>query len=284
MSPIKVIKVQEVDIGISQQKGKDDYICLTDIVRGIDGDDHIRNWMRNRNTIEFLGTWELINNPDFKGVEFDTFLHEAGANRFNMTPRKWIDATNAIGLVSQSGRRGGTYAHKDIAFEFCSWISPTFKLFLIKEYQRLKEAENNPILGEWDVKRILSKTNYSLHTDAVKNYIIPKIDTNKQKLVYADEADLLNIALWGCTAKMWRDANPQHSEKGLNIRDVASINELIVLSNMESYNAELLKMGIDKEKRYNTLHKMAAEQLGHLNAINAEKTFRKIIQNKNNQN
>lgn len=207
MTPIKKITVQDVEITIAQQRSGDDYICLTDMVKDMEGEDHIRNWMRNRNTIEFLGVWEVINNPAFKGVEFDTFLHEAGANRFNMTPRKWIEATNAIGIVSKAGRNGGTYAHKDIAFEFGSWISPTFKLYLIKEYQRLKAAEAAPMLGEWNIKQVLSKVNYSIHTDAVKDCVIPKIDVEQQKLyAYANEADLLNLALWKCTAKQWREA------------------------------------------------------------------------------
>ena len=182
----------------------------------------------------------MLHNPAFKGVEFDTFLHEAGANRFNMTPRKWIEATDAIGIISQAGRNGGTYAHKDIAFEFGSWLSPVFKLYLITEYQRLKEAENNPMLGEWNVKRVLSKVNYTLHTDAVR-----------------DEADMLNLALWACTAKQWREANPEYARKGLNIRDTASINELVVLANLESFNAELLKRDMDKSTRYTCLHEMA---------------------------
>jgi hypothetical protein len=247
------------------------------MVKGQEGEDHIRNWMRNRNTVEFLGTWELMHNPLFKGVEFDTFLHEAGANRFNMTPRKWIEATNAIGIISKAGRNGGTYAHKDIAFEFGSWISPVFKLYLITEYQRLKAAESDPMLGEWNVKRVLSKVNYVIHTDAVRDFIIPETDIEREKLyAYADEADLLNLALWGCTAKQWREANSGHAKKGLNIRDTASINELVVLANLESFNAELLKRGVDKAGRYKYLHEMAQSQLPRLNNIDAEKDFRKI--------
>jgi hypothetical protein len=247
------------------------------MVKGQEGEDHIRNWMRNRNTVEFLGTWELMHNPAFKGVEFDTFLHEAGANRFNMTPRKWIEATNAIGIISKSGRNGGTYAHKDIAFEFGSWISPVFKLYLITEYQRLKAAEINPMLGEWNVKRVLSKVNYTIHTDAVRDLVIPKMNVEREKLyAYADEADLLNLALWECTAKQWRESNPEYSKKGLNIRDTASINELVVLANLESFNAELLKRNVDKANRYAFLHEMAQSQLSRLNGIEAEKRFRKI--------
>jgi hypothetical protein len=277
MTSIKRITVQDIEISISLNKDNEDYICLTDMVKGQEGEDHIRNWMRNRNTIEFLGTWELLHNPAFKGVEFDTFLHEAGANRFNMTPRKWIEATDAVGITSRAGRNGGTYAHKDIAFEFGSWISPVFKLYLITEYQRLKEAEENPMLGEWNVKRVLSKVNYTIHTDAVKDFVIPRINVEREKLyAYADEADLLNLALWDCTAKQWRDANAIHAGKGLNIRDVASINELVVLSNLESFNAELLKRGVDKSNRYKYLHEMAAGQLKRLDLIDAAKKFRAI--------
>lgn len=219
----------------------------------------------------------MLHNPTFKGVEFDTFLHEAGANRFNMTPRKWIEATDAIGIISQAGRNGGTYAHKDIAFEFGSWLSPVFKLYLITEYQRLKEVGNNPMLGEWNVKRVLSKVNYTLHTDAVRDFIIPKIDVEREKAyAYADEADMLNLALWACTAKQWREANPEYAKKDLNIRDTASINELVVLANLESFNAELLKRDMDKSTRYACLHEMAERQLTRLNAIDAEKGFRKL--------
>lgn len=276
MATIKKINVNDVEISVSQQVGREDYICLTDMVKDKEGEDHIRNWMRNRNTIEFLGTWEIINNPLFKGVEFDTFLHEAGANRFNMTPRKWIDSTNAIGIVSKAGRNGGTYAHKDIAFEFGSWISPAFKLYLIKEYQRLKEIESHPALGEWNVKRILSKVNYTIHTDAVREYVIPKLDVHERQYAYASEADILNLALWGCTAKQWRDANPEYAEQGLNIRDVASINELVVLTNLESANSELNKQGLGKAARYDRLRNMAHEQLGRLNSKEVDKRFRAI--------
>ena len=199
---LKQIEVEEKIIAITSHN-EDDYICLTDMVRGEEGNDHIRNWMRNRNTVEFLGIWEQLNNPNFKGVEFDTFKKEAGLNSFNLTPKKWIQSTDAIGIISKSGRNGGTYAHRDIAFEFGAWISPMFKLLLIKEFQRLKEIESNQYNLEWDVKRVLSKVNYHIHTDAVKNHIIPKSNypTEKQWIEYAEEADLLNVALFGCTAK-----------------------------------------------------------------------------------
>jgi hypothetical protein len=281
MTKINIITVQDVQISVATENNAD-YICLTDMVKGQEGDDHIRNWMRNRNTIEFLGTWELLHNPAFKGVEFDTFLHEAGANRFNMTPRKWIDATDAVGIISKSGRNGGTYAHKDIAFEFGSWLSPVFKLYLITEYERLKEIENNPMLGEWNVKRVLSKVNYTLHTDAVRDFVIPKMEVERDKLyAYADEADMLNLALWQCTAKQWRYANSEYAKQNLNIRDTASINELVVLANLESFNAELLKRDMNKAARYSALHEMAQRQLSRLNAIDAEKGFRKLEGNKN---
>ena len=232
MSKTTKIKVEDKLISIVKQD-EQDYICLTDMVRGEEGNDHIRNWMRNRNTVEFLGLWETLHNPDFKGVEFDRFRKEAGLNNFNLTPKKWIEATNAIGIVSKSGRYGGTYAHKDLAFEFGAWISPMFKLLLIKEFQRLKEIESNQYNLEWNVKRILTKTNYHIHTEAIKNYILPQKDYDKDKewLVYAEEADLLNVSLFKCTAKDWREANPELAKKGMNIRDIASINELVVLSN-----------------------------------------------------
>lgn len=249
------------------------------MVRANEGEDHIRNWMRNKNTLEYLGVWESLNNPDFKGVEFDTFMKEAGLNRFNMTPRKWIDATNAIGIVSKAGRNGGTYAHRDIAFNFGMWISPTFQLYIVKEYQRLKEQESSPLSLEWNAKRILSKTNYALHTDAIKNVIIPKmnIQSIKQGIIYATEADMLNIILFGCKAKEWNEANPKLVSKGLNIRETASINQLVVLSNMESANSEMIKQGLPREQRFEVLHKMAKEQLKVLDTKNIEQRFRKFL-------
>ena len=254
-----------------------DYISLTDMIKSEEGEDHIRNWMRNKNTIEFLGIWETLNNPDFKGVEFDTFLNEAGFNRFNMTPRKWIESTNAIGIVSKAGRNGGTYAHKDIAIEFASWISPVFKLYLIREYQRLIEHERSELALSWNIKRLLSKANYHIHTDAIKNIILSKLNISQMKkgIIYASEADLLNLALFGCTAKQWQEANPELS-KTMNIRDTATINQLIVLSNIESLNAVLIKQGITKEDRLSILHNTVKEQLALLMARNAEQNFAKL--------
>lgn len=255
-----------------------DYICLTDMVRNEDGNDHIRNWMRNRNTVEYLGLWERLNNPKFKGVEFDTFKSEAGLNSFNLTPKKWIESTDAIGIISKSGRNGGTYAHKDIAFEFGAWISAEFKLYIILEYQRLKEIESNSLNIEWDVKRSISKVNLQLQTDAVKDYIIPKTQhpRGKEWLAYAEEADLLNYAVFGCSAQDWRKVNPTLHLQKQNIRDYASINELIVISNLEFFNAELIKEGLDKGTRYPRLKKMAKEQLKQLHDNSTIKSLKRV--------
>ncbi|MBI4646647.1 MAG: KilA-N domain-containing protein [Bacteroidia bacterium] len=274
------IEVENKLISIVQQN-EQDFISLTDMVRGEEGSDHIRNWMRNRNTVEFLGLWETLYNPNFKHVEFDTFRKQAGLNSFNLTPKKWIEATNAIGLISKSGRYGGTYAHKDLAFELGSWISPMFKLLLIKEYQRLKEIENNQYNLEWNVKRILTKTNYQIHTDAIKDCILPKMnyDNDKKWLVYAEEADILNVALFNCTAKDWREANPEHAGKGLNIRDFASINELVVLANLESLNSILIRNRISKPERFRQLKGISMIQLKSLDNKDFIKTLKKVTNN-----
>lgn len=271
------IEVENRLISIVRQD-EQDYISLTDMIRGEEGSDHIRNWMRNRNTVEFLGLWETLNNPNFKPVEFDTFRKQAGLNSFNLTPKKWIEATNAIGLISKSGRYGGTYAHKDLAFEFGSWISPMFKLLLIKEYQRLKEIESNQYNFEWNVKRILTKTNYQIHTDAVKDCILPdkNYDKDKEWLIYAEEADLLNVALFNCTAKDWRDVNPDKAEKGLNIRDFASINELVVLANLENINSILIRSQIDKSERFRQLREIVQVQLKSLDEMDFMKALKKV--------
>lgn len=279
MSPTKKITVNNTEISVVLQANENDYICLTDMARYKDSDTFliIGHWMRTRNTIEYLGTWEKLNNPNFKPTEFDRFMNESGANSFTMTPKKWIESTNAIGIYSKAGRYGGTYAHKDIAFNFGMWLSPTFQLYIVKEYQRLKEAENNPLIQQWDVKRILSKTNYQLHTDAIKENIIPRLSMSKAKeyIVYASEADMLNLALFGYTSKDWEEANPELAKK-LNMRDTASINQLVVLSNMESYNSEMIKNGIPRDVRFNVLHRMAKEQLQSLDRNNAESRFRKL--------
>lgn len=279
MATIKKINVNDVEISVSQQTGREDYISLTDMAHYKDTERTnyiIQNWMRLRGTIEFLGLWEQINNINFKGIEFEAFRNNAGANSFTLTPKQWIEKTGAIGIISTPGRYGGTYAHKDIAFEFGTWLSPAFKLYLIKEYQRLKEIESHPSLGEWNVKRILSKVNYTIHTDAVRDFVIPTLNESEKLYAYSTEADMLNLALWGCTAKQWREVNPKYAEQGLNIRDMASINELVVLANLESINSELNKRKIDKAARYTQLRSIAQEQLKRLNLKEAEKRFRAI--------
>jgi hypothetical protein len=235
------ISVQGTAITIVSHK-EDDFICLTDMAKKFGGDDLIYSWMRNRNTLEFLGIWEQIHNPDFKGGEFETFKKEAGLNSFHLTPKKWIEATQAIGIQSRSGRYGGgTYAHKDLAFEFGSWLSPEFKLYLIKEFQRLKEDENRRLSLEWNLNRTLSKVNYRIHTDAIKQNIIPaNITKAQEQIIYANEADVLNVALFGVTAQQWRKANPN---KEGNVRDYSTVEQLLVLANLESMNAEVYSYG-----------------------------------------
>ena len=273
MSKNRIITVQDIPITVSEAD-IDDYICITDMATAKSDSsraaDVIKNWLRNRNTLEFLGTWEQIYNSDFKVVEFDHLKAEAGLHTFVLSASEWIDKTNAIGIFVKKGRYGGTYAHKDIAFEFASAISPVFKLYLIKEFQRLKEQENDIKKIEWDAKRFLSKNNYLIQTDAVKNYLIPVCNYREELswLPYAEEADLLNVALFGFTAKAWREANPELA-KNSNVRDYSSINELTVLSNLESHNAELIKEGKSKEERFEILSKIAKYQLNILN--NAEK-------------
>lgn len=259
------ILVQDVPVTVMSIDQRD-YISLTDMAKARTdagrAADVIKNWLRARSTLEFLGTWEIMYNPDFKVVEFDHFKSEAGLHTFTLSAKEWIESTHAIGMYVQAGRYGGTYAHKDIAFEFGSAISPIFKLYLLKEYQRLKDEENDRLKLEWDAKRFLSKNNYLIHTDAIKNYVLPQSNHSKSTewLVYADEADLLNVALFGCTAKEWRDANPVLAAKQ-NIRDFASIAQLTVLSNLETHNAEMIKQGIDKAERFDRLKQIAVYQL-----------------------
>lgn len=274
------ITVQNIKIAITSINNED-YISLTDMVKAKDDDsraaDIIKNWLRNRGTLEFLGTWESIYNPDFKVVEFDHFRKEAGLPTFTMSVSNWVESTNAIGIISKQGKYGGTYAHKDIAFEFGSAISPVFKLYIIKEYQRLKEIESNSYGLEWNVRRILSKANYQIHTDAVKNYIIPNLSySQKKEWVYAEEADLLNIVLFGCTAKQWREANPERVLKGENIRDIASINELAILTNLESLNATLIKNKLNKKERFRILLDMVKEHRQTLDKIDYIKSIKKL--------
>jgi hypothetical protein len=252
------INVQQTDVTILQINDTD-YISLTDIAKFKSNEptDVIANWIRNRNTIEYLGVWETLYNPNFKPLEFEGFKKEAGLNAFTMSPQKWIDSTNAKGIVSKSGRYGGTFAHKDIAFKFAAWISIEFELYFIKEFQRLKEEEQKQ-LG-WTAKRELAKINYHIHTDAIKQHLIPTELTREQtSMVYANEADVLNVALYGITAKQWRDANP---ELKWNIRDYSTINELICLSNMENINAVLINEGLSQQERLIRLNKIAIQQM-----------------------
>jgi hypothetical protein len=243
----------------------EDFISLTDIARYKDAanmDTIIQNWLRNRNTIELLGFWEQLYNPNFKPLEFEGFRKQAGLNSFVLTPKRWIEATNAIGIVSKSGRYGGTFAHKDIAFEFASWISIEFKLYIIKEFQRLKDDESNRLQLEWSYQRHLTKVNYHIHTDAIKENLIPN-ELSKAQIgfVYANEADLLNVALFGMTAKQWRETNP--TAKG-NIRDEATIEQLVVLSNLESINAVLIQQGLEQPERLKQLNQIAINQMKSL--------------------
>lgn len=272
----KIILVQGTEITLLPQQDEEDFISLTDIMKGFDDEFAIYSWMRNKNTVEFLGVWEQLHNLDFKGNEFVRFKNEAGANSFNLTPKKWIDATNAIGLTIKSGRYGGgTFAHRDIAINFCYWLSPTFQLYLIKEFQKLKkqEIQDQKQTLEWTIKRTLSKVNYKIHADAVKMHLIPdKIQNTKfEPLYYASEADLLNIALFSMTAKDWRENNPDL--KG-NMRDSATTEQLLVLANLESLNAEFIKMGLPKEQRLTKLNDVAIYQMQLLINMPTLKTLR----------
>lgn len=263
----KTIVVQGSEITLLPQQGKvEDYICLTDIMKNFDDEFAIYGWMRNKNTVEFLGVWEQLHNQDFKGNEFVRFKNDAGSNNFNLTPKKWIDGTNAIGIVVKSGKYGGgTFAHRDIAINFCYWLSPTFQLYLIKEFQRLKEQEAEQSRGvlDWSVRRTLAKINYHIHSDAVQMHLIPpKIAALKLGgMVYASEADMLNVALFGFTAKQWQLANP--TLKG-NIRDYATAEQLLVLANLENLNAHLIKERLAQDERLQKLNEVAIYQMALL--------------------
>ncbi|RMG17388.1 MAG: KilA-N domain-containing protein [Bacteroidetes bacterium] len=260
-----IISVEGREIALTQIQNED-YISLTDMV----GKDKraslvIQNWLRNKNTLEFLGVWERNYNPNFKGFKFEAFYNQAGLDRFAISVTEWIEGTNAIGIITKRGRGGGTYAHRDIAFEFGSRISAEFKLFLIRDYIRLKEEQYNRQKLEWNYQRFLTKVNYRLHTDTIRDVIIPKLQVGKdlQWLVYADEADLLNMAVFGQTAKQWREANPEQAKEG-NVRDFANIIQLNVLANLESLNAVLIEEGRNKEERYELLAKTAISQYTRL--------------------
>lgn len=262
VSKKSIIQVQGAQIFILSYKDSD-YISITDMAKKFSDDTIIYSWMRNRNTLEFLGIWELIYNKNFKGGEFETFKKQAGLNSFHLTPRKWIETTGAIGIQSRAGRYGGgTYAHKDIAFEFGSWLSPEFKLYLIKEFQRLKEDENSRLKLGWDLQRTLAKVNYRIHTDAIKERLLPPELTNQQiQMVYANEGDVLNMSLFGFTAKQWREDNPS---KAGNMRDCAAIEQLVVLSNLESINSVLIHQGLNQSQRLQQLNSIAIRQMKSL--------------------
>jgi hypothetical protein len=263
------INVQGTAITILSQR-EEDYISLTDMVKHFEGRSAlIEQWLKNKDTVLFLGVWEQINNPDFNSLEFEGIKNEAGRNSFFLSAKKWIELTGARGLISSAGRYGGTYAHKDIAFEFGSWLSPEFKLYLIKEFQRLKEDESSRLSLEWNLNRTLSKLNYRIHTDAIKSHLIPdSVTASLAGLAYANEADVLNVALFGQTAKQWRDTNP---ERVGNMRDYASVQELLVLTNLESLNAELITMGLPQDDRLKKLNASAIRQLQSLSGLLAQR-------------
>jgi len=271
---LSVIQVKSVNINVWSSTNEDDYISLTDIAsfkNHNEPKDVVKNWLRNRGTIEFLGLWEHINNPEFKGVEFDAFLFEAGSNSFTLSPTRWIEQTNAIGIISKQGRGGGTFAHKDIAFEFASWVSAEFKLYLLKEFQRLKVDENDRLKLNWNLNRTLAKINYRIHTDAIKANIIPA-NLSKEQInqIYANEADVLNVAMFGKTAKQWRNENPDFDG---NIRDYSTIEQLLVLANLESLNAEFIKMGLMQAERLVKLNQTAISQM---NSLATNKNIKKL--------
>ena len=277
MVKTKHIQVNGSVIGITTISN-DDYICLTDMTKNFEGGSKlIEKWMNNKNTIEFLGVWEKLNNHNFNSPEFGGIYAATGSNKFYISVSKFIAQTNAVGIVAKTGRYGGTYAHKDIAYHFGMWLSPEFNLLVIKEFQRLKEIENNQYNLEWNVKRVLSKVNYQLQTDAIKNYILPNKDESmREEWVYADEADILNLIMFGCTAKKWRALNAERANAGENIRDMASINELNIISNLESLNATLIKQGVSKNKRIEVLSQTAKEQRELLDKYDYMKSIKKL--------
>ncbi|MDU5086310.1 MAG: KilA-N domain-containing protein [Anaerococcus vaginalis] len=264
------ISAKGFSIQVYTKDFKNDYLSLTDIAKYKNTDDPrfvIQNWMRNRNTLEFIGLWEVLNNPKFNRVQFDTFRNESGLNRFTMTPSKWIESTQAIGIVSKAGRYGGTYAHYDIAMEFASWLSPEFKLYIIQDYKRLKADENSNLSLTWNLHREISKINYKIHTDAIKEYLLDDLTNEQLSFKYANEADMLNVALFNKRAKQWREENP--NLKG-NMRDYANLNELLVLANMESYNAVLIRKGVGQKERMMELRNLARTQMISLENLNSE--------------
>ena len=271
MAKNKIIKVEGKEITVILVK-EQEYISLTDMLKAKDGDFFISDWLRNRNTIEYLGIWETVYNPNFNYGEFAIIKSQAGLNSYKISVKEWVEKTNAIGLKATAGRYGGTYAHPDIAFEFGMWISPQFKIYLVKEFQRLKNEENDRLKLEWNLQRTLAKVNYQIHTDAIPENLIPQEITKQQaSFVYANEADLLNVALFGITAKEWRDNNP---DKTGNIRDYATLEQLVVLSNMESVNALLIRQGLSQSERLLQLNKVAITQMKSLLASNTMKKLK----------
>jgi len=271
MAKNKKIEVEGKGITILFDK-EQEYISLTDMLKAKDGDFFISDWLRNRNTVEYLGIWESVYNPNFNYGEFAIIKSQAGLNSYKLSVKEWVEKTNAIGLKATAGRYGGTYAHPDIAFEFGMWISPQFKIYLVKEFQRLKSEENDRLKLEWNLQRTLAKVNYQIHTDAIKENLIPKEITKQQaSFVYASEADLLNVALFGITAKEWRDDNP---DKSGNIRDYATLEQLVVLSNMESINALLISQGLSQAERLIQLNKVAITQMRSLLESNTIKRLK----------
>ena len=253
------VVVQNIEVHIIISALDNDFISLTDMVKAKDGDFFISDWLRNRNTVEFLGIWESIHNPNFNYGEFAIIRSQAGLNSYKISVKEWVNKTHAIGLKATAGRYGGTYAHKDIAFEFGMWISPEFKIYLIKEFQRLKEDENRRLSLAWNLNRTLSKLNYRIHTDAIKAHLIPAVVTSAQAAItYASEADLLNVALFGQTAKQWRNANPNLEG---NMREYATIEQLLVLANIEGMNAEFIHMGLSQSNRLKRLNEIAIRQM-----------------------
>ena len=276
VAKFSILKVKGIDIAMTKVN-ESDFISLTDMIKAKDGDFFISDWLRNRNTLEYLAAWESLNNPSFNYGEFAIIKDKSGLNNFKISVKEWVARTGAIGLTAKTGRYGGTYAHTDIAFNFGMWISPIFQLYIVKEYQRLKEIESNQYNLEWNVKRLLSKANYRIHTDAIDKYMIPKLSFSQRKeWVYSDEADLLNIVMFGCTAKQWREANPKRALKGENLRDIASINDLAILSNLETLNEMLIKHGLPKKERARILIETAKEQKKVLDSINFMNSIKKV--------
>ena len=276
VAKFSILKVKGIDIAMTKVN-ESDFISLTDMIKAKDGDFFISDWLRNRNTLEYLAAWESLNNPSFNYGEFAIIKDKSGLNNFKISVKEWVARTGAIGLTAKTGRYGGTYAHTDIAFNFGMWISPIFQLYIVKEYQRLKEIESNQYNLEWNVKRLLSKANYRIHTDAIDKYMIPKLSFSQRKeWVYSNEADLLNIVMFGCTAKQWREANPKRALKGENLREIASINDLAILSNLETLNAMLIKNGLPKKERARILIETAKEQKKVLDSVNFMNSIKKV--------